>query len=140
MAFSNIFPWLERRFGAVVVADLIARVQTVQIDISSEESMIRGLAKTHLYVSMAKQCRGPIEFFTEELERIIDEYSGDCLIFTRHNGCKHGWAGLKIIKDICKSSGLPVLFLSTDIFDKRNSPEEEIKKQIVNFFRSNGLV
>ncbi|MFC1851797.1 2-hydroxyacyl-CoA dehydratase subunit D [candidate division CSSED10-310 bacterium] len=139
IAFNNIHPWLEKVFGAVTVADFIGWVSAPHIDTSCEETMIRDLAQAHLQVAMARQMRGPIELFTNELQRIIDEFSGDCFIFVRHNGCKHGWASLKLVKDICHKAGLPALFLSTDIFDKRNLSEDQIKKEISTFFRTHGL-
>ncbi|MBI9078035.1 MAG: 2-hydroxyacyl-CoA dehydratase [Desulfatibacillum sp.] len=88
---------------------------------------------------MARQLRGPAEFFTDELARIIEEYSGDCLFFTRHQGCKGGWAMGKLIRDVCRRSGLPVLFLSTDSFDPRFTSEEQVKREIAEFFQNNGL-
>ena len=139
IGFHFLEPWLNSRFGAVTVADFMGRVSTNPIDLSSRESMIRGLAQSHMNIAMARQLRGPAEFFTEELKRILEEYSGDCLIFTRHQGCKGGWAMGKLIRDACRKSGLPVLFLSTDSFDPRFASEEQIKREITEFFQNNGL-
>ncbi len=140
IVFNYLAPWLARKYGAVSVADYMGRVETEQIDTSSEESILRGLARTHLDSSMTKQMRGPAEFYIDELQRMIEEFSGDCLIFARHQGCKTGWAMGKLIRDVCRESGLPTLFLSTDIFDKRVANEEQIKKEITEFFICNGLV
>ena len=139
IAFHFLEPWLNIEFGAVTVADFMARVNTSQIDLSSKDTMIQGLARTHLKIAMARQLRGPAEFFTQELERIIQEYSGDCFIFTRHQGCKGGWAVNKMVRDVCEKSGLPALFLSTDSFDPRFASEQQIKEEITEFFISNGL-
>jgi benzoyl-CoA reductase/2-hydroxyglutaryl-CoA dehydratase subunit BcrC/BadD/HgdB len=139
IGFHFLEPWLNRRFGAVTVADFMGRVNTSMIDLSSRETMIRDLARTHLNIAMARQLRGPAEFFTEELKRILEEYSGDCMIFTRHQGCKGGWAMGKLIRDVCQKADLPVLFLSTDSFDPRFASEQEIKREITGFFQNNGL-
>ncbi len=139
IGFHFLEPWLNIEFGAVTVADFMARVNTHQIDLSTNDSMISGLARTHLNIAMARQLRGPAEFFTAELGRIIEEYSGDCLIFTRHQGCKGGWAINKLVRDVCNRAGLPALFLSTDAFDPRFCSEEQIKAEIRGFFESNGL-
>lgn len=139
IAFANLFPWLEKEFGAVVVTDFIGRVNSPLIDISSEESMIRDLARVHLQVAMARNVRGPYEFITDEMERLIEEYSPDAMIFTGHNGCKHGSAVGSIKKNIVKRHGIPAVYMNTDIFDTRIASEDHIKRQITDFFRSSGL-
>lgn len=139
LVFAPLFPWLEKKFGAVVVSDFMGRIQTVPIDTTSPETMVRDLAKTHLYCTMVRHTRGPAEFYLEEFKKIIDEYSGDCFIFMGHQGCKGGWALRKMFRDVCREAGLPSLFVSSDIFDKRHVTEEEVKRQFEDFFRSNGL-
>lgn len=138
--FSYVFKWMEDEFGAVVVKDFIGDTQVPEIDTSSEKTMIRGLAKNHLFLAMARQCRGPVEFIVSELEQAIEEYSPDCLIFAGHAGCKHGWGVIGIIKDVLKKRGLPSLFMNMDIMDQRHATEDDIKRWITEFFRSNGFV
>jgi len=137
--FTYIFKWMEHEFGAVVVNDFIGQCQMPQIDTSSNESMVRDLAKSHLYLAMGRQCHGPVEFITDELKRALEEFSADCLIFAGHNGCQHGWAIGRIFKDICKKAKIPALILNADIMDQRHMPEKEIKREITEFFRSTGL-
>jgi len=139
VTFAPLYAWLEREFGAVTVADFIGRIQQVPIDTRSEESILQGLARTHLACTMVRQTRGPAEFYTTELHRIIEEYAGDCFLFMGHQGCKGGWAILRLLRDICRKAGIPALFLSTDIFDKRCLSEERIKQEITEFFRSHNL-
>jgi len=138
--FAYVFKWMEDEFGAVVVKDFIGDVRMPQIDTSSERAMIRDMAKNHLYLAMARQCHGPVEFILSELEQAIEEYSPDCLIFAGHAGCKHGWAVIGLIKDFLKKRGLPSLFMNMDIMDQRHATEDDIKRWITEFFRSNGFV
>lgn len=135
IAFHFLEPWLNKTFGAVTVADFMGRVSQSEIDTQSRDTMLHGLAKAHLNIAMARQCRGPAEFFTGELSRIIEEYNGHCFIFTRHQGCKTSYAMGKLISDVCRRAGLPALFLATDSFDKRCVNEEQVKQQITDFFR-----
>ncbi len=138
--FTYLFKWMEHEFGAVVVADFIGNVSTVQIDTSSKESMIRDFAVTQMHLAMGRQCHGPAEFITDEMVSYIDGYSVDCMIFTGHQGCKHGWAAAKIIQDTCKKKNLPALYLSIDIMDQRHLDEQGVRNQITEFFRSHGWV
>ncbi len=140
MAFTELYMWMEKEFGAVVVSDYIGGSGYPEIDTSTEESIVRGITLENLHLGMTRQTHGPIEFTTEELERILEDYSGDCLIYNSHIACKQNLAADKIIKDICKKSKLPVLFLEVDIFDKRIATEEYIKRQIKDFFITNNLI
>ncbi|MBN1365643.1 MAG: 2-hydroxyacyl-CoA dehydratase [Syntrophaceae bacterium] len=139
VGFYNIHSWLEQEFGAITVADMIGRVEPFHIDTSSRESMLEGLAVTNLNAPMGRHMRGPAEFITNELERVIREFTADCFIFSQHTGCTHEWAIMKIIKDICGRTGLPALFLDADCFEARHSSEKQIKKQIRDFFMNHGL-
>ena len=100
--------------------------------------MIRDLGKYQMYISMARQCHGPIEMITDELEKTIDDYSADCILLAGHAGCKHVWAAMKIVEDMCKRKGIPTMVLEIDIMDKRHTPETEIRRKISDFFRSHG--
>jgi len=137
--FTYVFKWMEHEFGAVVVNDFIGQCQMPQIDTSSNETMVRDLAKSHLYLAMGRQCHGPVEYITDELKRALESFNADCLIFAGHNGCQHGWAVGRIFKDICKKAKIPALILNADIMDQRHMPEKEIKREITEFFRSTGL-
>jgi len=140
IAFISLYPWIEKEFGAMIVGgDLMGRCNTPYVDTSSEESMMLSLARVHLNASMVRNVRGTYELFMDEFEQIISEYSGDCFIFVGHNGCKHGWGYSRIKKDVCRRIGLPALHMSSDYSDCRNTSEESLKKQISDFFISNGL-
>ena len=136
--FTYIFKWMEEEFGAVVVADFIGHIATFGIDTTSPETMVRDLARTQMHLGMGRQCHGPVEFLTGEMEKLIDDYSADCVIFMGHNGCKHGWAVLKILKDFLRQKGVPTLFLELDIMDRRYKSEQDIRDEIRDFYRSHG--
>lgn len=136
--FTYIFKWMEDEFGAVIVADFIGQVSTVPIDTSTNETMIRDLAKTQMNLAMGRQCHGPVEFITDEMEKFFVDYQVDCMIFTGHQGCKHGWAAAKIIQDICVNRNMPALYLTIDIMDQRCLDEQGVKNEITNFFKSQG--
>jgi len=136
--FTHIFNWMQDEFGAVIVADFIGNVSTVHVDTSSHDSIIRDFARTQMHLAMGRQCHGPVEFITNEMEEAMDAYNVDCMIFTGHQGCKHGWAALKIIQDICKKRNLPTLYLSIDIMDQRYLDEQGVRNEITGFFQDQG--
>lgn len=136
---TNIQSWMGHKFGASIVTDYVSHNLHNQIDTTSLDSMLEGLALTHLYFGMRRQSHGPIELILDELEELVDAYSPDCFIFSRHLGCKHNYAAHKIIRDFCKKIGLPSLFLTSDIFDIREVSENKIRSEIETFFRQRGL-
>jgi len=140
VAFYPIVLWMEEKFGAVTLVDLLSYINSPPIDTSTEESMVRGMALANMNLTMARQFRGPIDYFHRDLSRICDEYNGDCVIIAGHVGCKHGWASVRILKNEMKKRGIPLLVLTTDVFDQRITHEQQLKDQIEDFFINNGLV
>ena len=140
VAFYPLVLWMEETFGAVTVMDLISFIDTPAVDTSTPESMIRGLAIANMNLCMPRQFHGPVELFHRDLERVCEQYDGDCFIYAGHAGCKHGWASVRLLKEYMKKIGMPLLVLSTDIFDRRVTHEDQLKEQIEQFLASNGLI
>ncbi len=140
VVFTELFSWMKKEFGAVVVGDYVGDRINPEIDTSTHESMVKGIAADKLYMGMIRQAHGPIEFTTEELTRNIENFSADCVIFNGHISCKFNSSSQKIIKDTCKKAGVPALFMEVDIYDQRVVPEKEMQRQIKEFFVTNGLI
>ncbi|MBI2876011.1 MAG: 2-hydroxyacyl-CoA dehydratase, partial [Candidatus Tectomicrobia bacterium] len=98
----SIFDWMEQEFGAVIVMDMFSYAAIRPVDTSTPESMLRGLAVKALNMPMARQLRGPTEFYTDDLVRVCEEYRADSVIYAGHEGCKHGWGIVGLIRDTCK--------------------------------------
>jgi len=139
IAFYPVVTWMEETFGAVIVTDVVSYLNTPIIDTSTPESMRRGLAESYMNLAMARQFHGPVDYYLRDLDRICQEYGGDCFIFAGHAGCKHSWATTRILKEYMKKIEMPLLVLSSDIFDRRVTNENQIKAQIEEFFKSSGL-
>lgn len=140
LGFTSVYPWMEETYGAVTVTNFLTKYPQHTIDTSDHKKMLEGVALIDLYNGMSRQAHGKLDFITDELYDAVENYSPDCIMFIRHSGCRHGWAVSRLIRDTCRKIGLPALFMSADIFDDRQLPENEIKEQIDQFFKSNGLV
>jgi benzoyl-CoA reductase/2-hydroxyglutaryl-CoA dehydratase subunit BcrC/BadD/HgdB len=139
IAFYPVVMWMEEKFGAVIVMDVVSYITQPPIDTSTPESMIRGIAAENMNLAMARQFHGPVDFFHRDMHRVCEDYDGDCFIFAGHAGCKHGWASTRLLKEYCKKRNMPLLILTSDIFDQRLTNLDQIKAQIEEFFLSNGL-
>lgn len=134
----DYYKWIEKHFGAIVVVDYEGSNFIPDIDTSSRESMIRGLGEYRLMTGMIRQTHGDAGFITEELSQYIEEYSADCVIMSNTTGCRGNMAAKKLVIDVCRKHGVPVLFMDVDIYDKRINSEAEMKNKIREFFITNG--
>ncbi|MGQ9571889.1 MAG: 2-hydroxyacyl-CoA dehydratase subunit D [Dehalococcoidia bacterium] len=137
--FGDVGGWMERQWGAVMVAILWGYEGYHYIDTSSYDSMMRGLAQKLLDQIMAREFRGPFEYYLNDFLRIYEEFKGDCLIFPGSIACKSLQGTIGILKDACREMGIPMLVVGLDLFDERVTPEDAIKAQIEQFFTTTVL-
>jgi benzoyl-CoA reductase/2-hydroxyglutaryl-CoA dehydratase subunit BcrC/BadD/HgdB len=130
-----MYDWMERKFGAVTVMDLMGYNLAQPVDLSSEDSMFEGLAKTILDIPMGAQSRGPAEYYLDYLFNIVKKYKADCAIYGGHMGCKHSWGIANLLKDeLYKQTGVPTLLFEVDTMDPRKISSKVVREKIKTFF------
>ncbi|MCL5057016.1 MAG: 2-hydroxyacyl-CoA dehydratase family protein [Actinobacteria bacterium] len=135
-----ISPWLAEEWGANVVMDFQGYTPYTPIDTSTEDTMLFGLARRALSeVPMIRQGRGTVETMIEDMTRIIRDYSIDCVIFPGHMGHKDQAGSIHFMREVCRSLNVPLLCLTTSLFDERYTPLDKVKQQISEFFTVTGL-
>lgn len=136
-----IAPWLAEEYGAVVVQSFQGYTTPYQpIDISTEDSMLRGLARRMLYeVPMIRQARGSVDTMLEDITDIVRNYSCDCVILPGHMGHKDVSSMTHFVRDLCRDLGVPLLVLNVSLFDERYLSIEQLKKKLADFFEATGL-
>ncbi len=140
IVFMFIMDWLEKKFGAYIVADMIGYKNMQQVDTTNEETMLRGLADIYMNVAMGRHFHSDMDLYLNELDTFVEIYEPHCLIFTLHRGCKQSWALKNVLKQKGLGYNLPTLIIDADIFDMRYKDEQTIKDQIEDFFINSGLV
>jgi len=127
--------WMGRKFGAVVVQDLMGYNLAQPADLSSEESMFEGLAKIILDMPMGAQSRGPAEYYMDYLSLLVKKYKADCAIYSGHMSCKHSAAISVFIKEeLYRQTGIPTLLFEVDTMDPRKVPSKVVRQKIKTFF------
>ena len=130
-----LYDWMERKFGAVTVMDLMGYNLAQPTDLSSEDSIFEGLAKTVLDIPMGAQSRGPAEYYLDYLFHIVKKYKADCAIYGGHMGCKHSWGIANLLKEeLYKQTGIPTLLFEVDTLDPRKVDDKVIREKIKTFF------
>ena len=132
--------WLEKEWGAVIIMDMVNYNPYTLIDTSTEETMLRGLAKRSMFDSvMVRQERGPAEILSIDIPRIVRDYKIDCVVWPAHMGHKALAGTVGIGREICRELGVPFLHLGLDLFDPRYTTADEVKDRMSQFFTSMGL-
>jgi len=138
--FGELTPWLEEEWGANVIQSMLTNCPYTLVDTSSEDAIWRGLAKRNLLdTPMIRQARGTVENFVYDIERIVKDFSIDCVIWPGHMGHKDSAASVSVMRDACREIGAPFLHLGVDQFDRRHTPIDEVKNRISQFFDAMGL-
>ncbi|MHA1144611.1 MAG: 2-hydroxyacyl-CoA dehydratase subunit D [Candidatus Helarchaeota archaeon] len=131
-----IFGWMEEKFQISTVMDMMGYQMAQPVNIESEETMLEDLAKTVLEMPMARQSRGPMEFYLDDCVNIVKEYDIDFCIWGGHMGCKHSWAIANLMKErIKEETGAPTLLFQVDTMDSRVIGSRSVRKRIREFVK-----
>jgi hypothetical protein len=102
--------------------------------------MLIGLARRNMAeVPMIRQARGTVDVMLEDITRITQDYSCDCVIFPGHVGHKDQSASIGFLREVCRDLKIPLLMLTVDNFDPRYTPMDVVQHQISEFFDARGL-
>jgi len=138
--FNHLAPWMEEEWGVCVVLTMFSFTPYTLIDTSTEKTMFQGLAKRNLVdPPMVRQARGFVDNFLNDLERIVKDYSIDCVIHPGHMGHKDGSASISLYREKCRELDVPFVSLGVDQFDKRYTTVDEMKDRISQYFTAMGL-
>ena len=136
----DIQPWMETEWGINIVMNMFGYTPFTPIDTKNEDTMFHDMAKRSLNdFPMVRQARGVADLFLSDIERIVKDYSIDCVIWPGHMGHKDGSANVGMMREKCRELGVPFLYIGLDLFDKRYTSPEEVKDQLNRFFSMHGL-
>ncbi len=136
---SEIFPWLQEEFGAVIAMDMVSYCPYELIDTSTEDSLFRGLARRSFHGPMIHQARGLADNVIFDVTRIIKDYNVDCVIYPGHMGHKDMAAVSGLMREVCRDFDVAFLSIGLDVVDRRYTTIDEIKDKISQFFNAMGL-
>jgi len=134
----GVLSWLEQKYGAVSVnyMKLDCAVQPVE-DISTYDSIMRGLAEKTVLLPMNREIHGPIDNFIDATLNLCRNNKADCVIVMGHVGCKSNWAGMKLYKDVVEEKlGIPVSVFELDLFDVRIMSVDAARAKFEEFFET----
>jgi benzoyl-CoA reductase/2-hydroxyglutaryl-CoA dehydratase subunit BcrC/BadD/HgdB len=132
----GLYQWLEEKYGAVSIIEMMSNsaIQPIE-DPSDISSIFRGLAGKTMNMPMGRESRGPWEYYGDVLIEACREYKADAAVWAGHVGCKNAWGISKLLKDKMEDElNLPVLMFEVDIWDARITSLEAMKAKLSDFF------
>ena len=132
-----LFDWLEDNHGVTYITDTLTYFppDVGLVDTTNTETMIESLAWRMMQMPMGRQTMGFSDIWINDFVSIVKNYKADALILGGHMACKHFWALNKLLSDkIKEETGVPTLRFEMDMFDKRFTPPNELRRIMDEFF------
>jgi len=136
----SVHDWLEDEFGAVTVLSFFGHATQTLIDPSTPESIVRDYAWKMMNICMARQYRGPHEFYMDDFINVLDNWNVDAVIVPALIQCKHGQATHGFIRNACRERDKPLLLVEFDPMDARPVSIEKIHSTIGEWMETQVLV
>jgi len=141
---AGLFNWMEEN-GITHLGDGLDLVFPIAIDLTSRETMLRGVAEIARNMPMTRQM-GADSMSVQWLEDVTwaaKELDADCCIYCGHHSCKQTWSGASVMRsELMKREKIPTLILQGDSWIKRMTPisvlQESIEEFVKNVVRTEG--
>ncbi len=132
----GFFFYLERKFGAFSVGNMSNNfIMRPVADLSSTDSILKGLAAKLMTLPMGRECGGPWENYIEAMIDLCSRFKADAAIFAGHIACKANWPIMKLVKDrITDELGIPTLIFELDLMDPRITSGDAMRARFEEFF------
>ena len=135
---ASIMDWMEREYGAVAVMDAFGfQGGPMYEHLDDRRDCFKVMGKKMQDNPMIHGASGPSEFHLDMVDQIFRDYDPNVSMFLGHVGCKHTWASAKMVTDLVQERyGLPTLYLDLDAIDGRYKSNDEIKRQMAEYFET----
>jgi len=134
MLWTNLktYGFLEREFGAVCIMDVLGHFHAdIYEHLDDPEDCYTVMAQKMTNLPMIHGAAGPVEYYTDRIKYLMDNFNINTSIFLGHVGCKHTWASTKILSDyIQEHYDIPTLLIDVDCIDGRYKTPEEVQDAI----------
>ena len=135
---GGLFNWMEEN-GITHLGDGLDLIFPQVIDLTSRETMLRGVAEIARNMPMTRQM-GASSMSMQWLEDItwaVRELDADCCIYCGHHSCKQTWSGASVVRsELMKREKVPTLILQGDSWIKRMTPISVLQELIDEFVKN----
>lgn len=132
----TLFFTLEGTYGAYSVGNMNNNFIMKPVDLSTTDSIYRGLASKVINLPMGRECGGPWENYIDAMMDLCRRFKADAAVLAGHVACKANWPIMKLVKDrMADELGIPTLIFELDLMDPRVTSGEDIKRHFDDFFK-----
>jgi len=135
----GIHDWMEDEYGAVTALTFFGHATMGLIDPSTPETIVRDYAWKMMNICMARQYRGPHEFFMDDFISAMEGWNVDAVIVPALIQCKHGQATHGFIREACREREKPVCLVEFDPMDARPTSIDKIHSTVAEFLETQVL-
>jgi len=140
MHWANVktYSWLEQNYGAVCVMDVLGHYRGDFYEhLDDKEDCYRVMSRKMMNFPMIHGAAGPVDYYTDRIKYLLDNFNINTSVFFGHVGCRHTWASTKILSDyIQENYGMPSLLIDVDCIDGRYKSPEEIQSTIAEYLEN----
>lgn len=132
------YTWLEKNMGAVCIMDVLGHfLGTFYENLDDVEDCYRVLARKMMNFPMIHGAAGPVDYYLDRIDYLMEDFNINTSIFFGHVGCRHTWASAKILSDhIFDKYGLPTLQIDVDCVDGRYKSPEDVQSTIAEYLET----
>lgn len=129
---------LEQNYGAICIMDVLGHfLGDFYEHMDDKEDCYRVLARKMMNFPMIHGAAGPVDYYTDRIKYLMDNFNINTSVFLGHIGCKHTWASTKILSDYIQDNyGIPTLLIDVDCIDGRYKSPEEIERGIAEYLET----
>jgi benzoyl-CoA reductase/2-hydroxyglutaryl-CoA dehydratase subunit BcrC/BadD/HgdB len=133
---APIHDWLEDEYRTVTVFNFFGHAVPTWIDPSTPETIVRDCAWHSMNCSMARQYRGPMEYFMDDFVNVLDNWNIDAVVVPALLECKHGQATHGFVRDACRERGKPLLLAEFSPMDPRPVSIDKLRDMVAEFLET----
>jgi hypothetical protein len=134
--FIDYFSWAEQQYGLTLLIDSMSYNRQPFIDTSSVDNMLKSLAHIIMTGPMARHTRGPAENYFNDMFYMYTYFDLDMILVAGHIGCKNTAALNGILREKCRTKGIPLLIIDYDLSDPRVVTKDGIIQQTDRFMEN----
>ena len=134
--YANFNNWLLNCWGIDSVCEMIDIHGTEQIDTSSRENMLFGIAKMFQTSTMRAHTKGGYEVMVDDLWQKYAEYNCDMIILFDQISCKGVGAINGIFEEGAKKRGLLMCTVRQDLMDPTSISRRDMRADVNTFMQT----
>jgi len=131
----GMFNWMEQQ-GITYLSDALSLYAPQNVDTTSKQSMLDGLARVAFDYPMTRQmgAESMTVAWSEDMIQAIQELGATFAIYSGHHSCKQTWSVFSRVRaEIMKRTGVPVLCLQGDSWNRQMTPISVLQEEIGSF-------